>query len=59
MSASANASGWGELADIVGMWCAKDLGAGLVLFIEGRTPIAVHLDSPPQRTPGPPVAVVR
>lgn len=48
------------LTDIVGMWCTKDLGTGLVLSIDGRTPIAVHQDSPPQHTvAGPLAAVVR
>jgi maleylpyruvate isomerase len=34
------------LADIVGMWRQKELGGGLVLAIDGRTPVAVQGDSP-------------
>ncbi|MFC9554670.1 maleylpyruvate isomerase family mycothiol-dependent enzyme [Rhodococcus sp. NPDC056960] len=34
------------LTDIVGMWQKKDLGAGLVLEVDGCAPIAVQPDSP-------------
>ncbi|TQC49766.1 maleylpyruvate isomerase, partial [Rhodococcus sp. WS4] len=33
------------LTDIVGMWQKKDLGAGLVLEVDGCAPIAVQPDS--------------
>ncbi|MFC0448543.1 maleylpyruvate isomerase family mycothiol-dependent enzyme [Rhodococcus jostii] len=33
------------LTDIVGMWQKKDLGAGLMLEVDGRAPIAVQPDS--------------
>jgi maleylpyruvate isomerase len=38
------------LADIVGMWRQKELGGGLVLAIDGRTPVAVQGDSPASTT---------
>jgi maleylpyruvate isomerase len=38
------------LADIVGMWQQKNLGAGLVLAIDGCAPIAVQDDSPTSTT---------
>jgi len=48
------------LADIVGMWRRKDLGAGLVLAVDGFTPIAVQEDSPAATTvSGTRAAVVR
>ncbi|MFI6365588.1 maleylpyruvate isomerase family mycothiol-dependent enzyme [Nocardia sp. NPDC050630] len=48
------------LTDIVGMWRKNKLGAGLVLAVEDRSPIAVHRDSAPTATvAGPLAAVVR
>lgn len=48
------------LTDIIDMWRKKDLGTGLVLAVEDRSPIAVHPDSPPTSTvAGPLAAVVR
>ena len=48
------------LADIVGMWRNKNLGAGLVLEVDGRDPIAVQQDSSPMANlSGPLAAVVR
>ncbi|QRE83349.1 maleylpyruvate isomerase family mycothiol-dependent enzyme [Rhodococcus ruber] len=48
------------LDDIVGMWRKKDLGAGLVLEVQGRAPIAVR-DEPgtTAKVSGPLAAVVR
>ncbi|MFC9768199.1 maleylpyruvate isomerase family mycothiol-dependent enzyme [Rhodococcus jostii] len=48
------------LTDIVGMWRRKDLGAGLVLAVDGGEPVAVQPDSPPaEKVSGPLAAVVR
>ncbi|MFE2120428.1 maleylpyruvate isomerase family mycothiol-dependent enzyme [Rhodococcus aetherivorans] len=48
------------LDDIVGMWRKKDLGAGLVLEVDGRDPIAVQQDAyPVTKVSGPLAAVVR
>ncbi|MGX7733110.1 maleylpyruvate isomerase family mycothiol-dependent enzyme [Rhodococcus sp. 2H158] len=48
------------LDDIVGMWRKKDLGAGLVLEVDGRDPIAVQQDADPvTKVSGPLAAVVR
>jgi maleylpyruvate isomerase len=48
------------LTDIVGMWQKKDLGAGLVLAVDGGEPVAVQPDSPPaEKVSGPLAAVVR
>ncbi|TQC50493.1 maleylpyruvate isomerase family mycothiol-dependent enzyme [Rhodococcus sp. WS4] len=48
------------LTDIVGMWQKKDLGAGLILAVDGREPVAVRPDSPPaDKVSGPLAAVVR
>ncbi|MCQ4122346.1 maleylpyruvate isomerase family mycothiol-dependent enzyme [Rhodococcus tibetensis] len=48
------------LTDIVGMWRRKDLGAGLVLEINGSAPIALSPESPTTtKISGPPSAVVR
>lgn len=38
------------LADIVAMWRKKDLGAGLVLEVDGRPPVAVQEGSSPTTT---------
>ncbi|MDT2007357.1 maleylpyruvate isomerase family mycothiol-dependent enzyme [Rhodococcus opacus] len=34
------------LTDIIGMWQRKDLGAGLILAVDGGEPVAVRPDSP-------------
>ncbi|KOS53264.1 maleylpyruvate isomerase family mycothiol-dependent enzyme [Rhodococcus rhodochrous] len=48
------------LDDIVGMWRKKDLGAGLVLEVEGRAPIAVRDEAgTTAKVSGPLAAVVR
>ncbi|MDI9950260.1 MULTISPECIES: maleylpyruvate isomerase family mycothiol-dependent enzyme [unclassified Rhodococcus (in: high G+C Gram-positive bacteria)] len=48
------------LTDIVGMWRRKDLGAGLMLAVDGNEPVAVRPDSPPaEKVSGPLAAVVR
>ncbi|MDV7087060.1 maleylpyruvate isomerase family mycothiol-dependent enzyme [Rhodococcus opacus] len=48
------------LTDIVGMWRRKDLGAGLILVVDGGEPVAVQPDSPPaEKVSGPLAAVVR
>ncbi len=48
------------LTDIVGMWRRKDLGAGLILAVDGDEPVAVQPDSPPaEKVSGPLAAVVR
>ncbi|MFW2238934.1 maleylpyruvate isomerase family mycothiol-dependent enzyme [Rhodococcus opacus] len=48
------------LTDIVGMWRRKDLGAGLMLAVDGGEPVAVQPDSPPaEKVSGPLAAVVR
>ncbi|MEV2221296.1 maleylpyruvate isomerase family mycothiol-dependent enzyme [Nocardia vinacea] len=48
------------LTDIVDMWRKKNVGIGLVLAVEDRSPIAMHHDSPPTSTvTGPLAAVVR
>lgn len=48
------------LDDIVGMWRRKDLGAGLVLEVEGRAPVAVRDEAgTTAKVSGPLVAVVR
>jgi maleylpyruvate isomerase len=48
------------LADIVGMWRRKNLGAGLVLTVDDGAPIAVQEDSPASTTvAGTPAAVAR
>lgn len=48
------------LTDIVGMWQKKDLGAGLILAVDGGEPVAVQPDSPPaEKVSGPLAAVVR
>ncbi|MDH6289584.1 maleylpyruvate isomerase family mycothiol-dependent enzyme [Rhodococcus opacus] len=48
------------LTDIVGMWRRKDLGAGLILAVDGGEPVAVQPDSPPaDKVSGPLAAVVR
>ena len=48
------------LTDIVGMWQRKDLGAGLILAVDGGEPVAVQPDSPPaEKVSGPLAAVVR
>ena len=48
------------LTDIVGMWRRKDLGAGLILAVDGGEPVAVQPDSPPaEKVSGPLAAVVR
>ncbi|WP_371113052.1 maleylpyruvate isomerase family mycothiol-dependent enzyme [Rhodococcus sp. JVH1] len=48
------------LTDIVGMWQKKDLGAGLILAVDGGEPVAVQTDSPPtEKVSGPLAAVVR
>ena len=48
------------LTDIVGMWRRKDLGAGLILTVDGGEPVAVQPDSPPAgKVSGPLAAVVR
>ncbi|MFD9661269.1 maleylpyruvate isomerase family mycothiol-dependent enzyme [Rhodococcus sp. NPDC059968] len=48
------------LTDIVGMWRRKDLGAGLILAVDGCEPVAVQPDSPPaEKVSGPLAAVVR
>ncbi|MDH6287748.1 hypothetical protein M2275_002653 [Rhodococcus opacus] len=48
------------LTDIVGMWRRKDLGAGLILTVDGGEPVAVQPDSPPVgKVSGPLAAVVR
>ncbi|PQP25977.1 maleylpyruvate isomerase family mycothiol-dependent enzyme [Rhodococcus opacus] len=48
------------LTDIVGMWQKKDLGAGLVLAVDGGEPVAVQTDSSPaEKVSGPLAAVVR
>ena len=48
------------LADIVGMWQKKGLGAGLVLEVDGCAPIAVQEHSAPTtKVSGPLAAVVR
>lgn len=48
------------LTDIVGMWQRKDLGAGLILAVDGGEPVAVQPDSPPaDKVSGPLAAVVR
>ncbi len=48
------------LDDVVGMWRRKDLGAGLVLEVEGRAPIAVRDDAATTaKVSGPLAAVVR
>lgn len=38
------------LFDIVGMWRRKQLGAGLVLAVDGRSPVSVGVDSPATTT---------
>lgn len=48
------------LTDITGMWQRKDLGAGLVLTVDGSEPVAVQPDSPAtDNVSGPRAAVVR
>jgi len=48
------------LTDIVGMWQKKDLGAGLILAVDGGEPVPVQQDSPPaEKVSGPLAAVVR
>ena len=48
------------LTDIVGMWRRKDLGAGLVLTVDGSEPAAVQPESPAAgKVSGPLAAVVR
>jgi maleylpyruvate isomerase len=48
------------LTDIIGMWRRKDLGAGLVLTVDGGETVAVQPDSPPAgKVSGPLAAVVR
>ncbi|MFE5707148.1 maleylpyruvate isomerase family mycothiol-dependent enzyme [Rhodococcus koreensis] len=48
------------LTDITGMWRRKDLGAGLVLTVDGCEPVAVQPDSAPAgKVSGPLAAVVR
>ncbi|WAM11888.1 maleylpyruvate isomerase family mycothiol-dependent enzyme [Rhodococcus sp. JS3073] len=48
------------LTDIVGMWQKKDLGAGLILTVDGGEPVAVQTDSPPtEKVSGHLAAVVR
>lgn len=48
------------LTDITGMWRRKDLGAGLVLTVDGCEPVAVQPDSPATgKVSGPLAAVVR
>ncbi|AII11453.1 maleylpyruvate isomerase family mycothiol-dependent enzyme [Rhodococcus opacus] len=48
------------LTDIVGMWRRKDLGAGLIVTVDGGEPVAVQPDSPPVgKVSGPLAAVVR
>ncbi|EID74078.1 MULTISPECIES: maleylpyruvate isomerase family mycothiol-dependent enzyme [Rhodococcus] len=48
------------LTDIVGMWQKKNLGAGLVLAVDGGEPVAVQPESPPaEKVSGPLAAVVR
>ncbi|MGV9867905.1 maleylpyruvate isomerase family mycothiol-dependent enzyme [Rhodococcus koreensis] len=48
------------LTDIVGMWRRKDLGAGLVLTVDGCEPVAVQADSPAaDKVSGPLATVVR
>ncbi|TQF69186.1 maleylpyruvate isomerase family mycothiol-dependent enzyme [Rhodococcus spelaei] len=48
------------LDDIVGMWRKKDLGAGIVLEVDGLTPCAVQEDSATAaRVSGPLASVVR
>jgi maleylpyruvate isomerase len=48
------------LTDIVGMWRRKDLGAGLILAVDGGEPVPVQQDSPPaEKVSGPLAAVVR
>nr|GLK38922.1 maleylpyruvate isomerase [Rhodococcus wratislaviensis] len=48
------------LTDIIGMWRRKDLGASLMLAVDGGEPVAVQPDSPPaEKVSGPLAAVVR
>lgn len=48
------------LTDITGMWRRKDLGAGLVLTVDGSEPVAVQPESPATgKVSGPLAAVVR
>jgi maleylpyruvate isomerase len=47
------------LADIVGMWRTKDVGADLVLHVDGRAPLAVGEGCDAREVRGAPAAVVR
>ena len=47
------------LADIVGMWRTKDLGADLVLHIDARAPLAIREGCDARVVRGAPAAVVR